>query len=121
MLRAMTKTMKYCVATKDDSKKPVNGWAVWLCNAPVSFKSKMMPIVALSVTEAELFAATRCAMDMLFVMRVLNSIGLEVELPMILEIDNKGAKDLTCNCAVGGRTRHLEVKQYFLRELRERG
>jgi hypothetical protein len=123
-----TREFKFKVKGKSDSeyakdltRKSVNGWSVWLCNAPVSHKSKMMPIVALSVTEAELFAATQCAMDMLFVMRVLNSIGLQVELPMILEIDNRGAKDLTCNWAVGGRTRHVEVKQYFLRELRERG
>jgi hypothetical protein len=31
--------------------------------------SKMMPIVALSVTEAELFAAVMTAQDMLFIMR----------------------------------------------------
>jgi hypothetical protein len=105
---------------KDETRRSVNGWAVWLCLAPVAFRSKMMPIIALSVTEAELFAATLCAQDMLFVMRILNCLGLKVELPMILEVDNRGAKDLTCNWSVGGRTRHVEVKQYFLRELRER-
>jgi hypothetical protein len=39
---------------------------------------------------------------------------------MILEIDNKGAVDLTNNWSVGGRTRHVEV-QYYLRELKEEG
>ena len=106
---------------KDESRKSVNGWAVWLNDAPVSYRSKMMPIIALSVTEAELFAATQCAMDMLFAMRVLNGIGLKVELPMILEVDNKAAVDLCNNWSIGGRTRHVEVKQYFLRELKERG
>ena len=80
-----------------------------------------MPIIALSVTEAELFAAVQCAMDMLFAMRVLNAMGLKVELPMVLEVDNKGAVDLCNNWSIGGRTRHVEVKQYFLRELKERG
>jgi hypothetical protein len=106
---------------KDESRKSVNGWAVWLCLAAVVFRSKMMPIIALSVTEAELFAATQCAQDMLFVMCILNSLGLKVELPMILEIDNRGAVDITNNWAIGGRTRHVEVKQYFLRELKEMG
>jgi hypothetical protein len=81
----------------------------------------MMPIVALSVTEAELFAGVMCVQDMLFIMRVLNSLGLQVELPMILEIDNKGAKDLINNWSIGGRLRHVEVKQFFLRELKEQG
>jgi hypothetical protein len=81
----------------------------------------MMPIIALSVTKAELYAAIQCVMDMLFVMRVLLSIGLQVALPMILEVDNKGAVDLCHNWTVGGRTRHIEVKQYFLRELKAKG
>lgn len=106
---------------KDASRKSVNGWAVFLEDAPVSMKSKMMPIVALSVTEAELFAAVQCAQDMMHTMRILESIGLQIEKPMKLYVDNKGAVDITHNWSVGGRTRHIEVKQYFLRELKEEG
>jgi hypothetical protein len=40
---------------------------------------------------------------------------------MILWIDNKGAVDLSNNWSVGGRTRHVGVKQQFLRELKEEG
>ena len=40
---------------------------------------------------------------------------------MILEVDNKGAVDICHSWTVGGRTRHIEVKIYFLRELREMG
>jgi hypothetical protein len=72
--------------------------------------------VTLSVTEAELVAATQCAQDMLFAMRAVESMGLKVKKPMILEIDNKGAVDLMHNWSVGGRTRHVEVRQYFLRD-----
>ena len=82
-------------------------------------KRKMMPIVDLPGTEAERFAATGCAQDMLFEMRILESMGLKVKKPMILNVDNKGAKDLCDNWSVGGRTRHVEVKQLFLRELKE--
>ena len=106
---------------KDPSRKSVNGWSTYLNGAMVSAKSKMMPIIALSVTEAELYAATQCAQDMLFVMRILESIGLKVKKPMNLFVDNKGAVDLANNWSVGGRTRHVEVKQYFLRELKEQG
>src|SRR5687768_8911016 len=81
----------------------------------------MMPIVALSATEAELFATILCVQDMMYVMRLLNSMELKVKLPMVLYVDNKGAKDLCNNWTVGGRTRHIEVKQFFLRELKEAG
>ena len=73
----------------------------------------------LSFTEVELFAATLCAQEMLFAMRIVNLIGLKVKLPMDLYVDNKGAKDLADNWSTGGRTRHIQVKQYFLRELKE--
>jgi hypothetical protein len=64
-------------------------------------------------------AATQCAQDMLFNMRILESMGFKVKKPMILEIDNKGAVDLTHNWSVGGRTRHVEVRQYFFCDLKE--
>ena len=58
------------------TRRSVNGWLVTLNGSPVAFKSKMMTVVALSVTEAELFAATNCVQDMLYVMRLVESIGL---------------------------------------------
>ena len=51
----------------------------------------------LSVTEAETVAGVQCVQDMLYVKRLLESMGLLVELPMILEIDNSGAVDLANN------------------------
>jgi hypothetical protein len=79
----------------------------------------MQRIVALSVTQAELFAATNNAQDMLYTKRIIESLGLHVQLPMILEVDNKGALDLVNNYSVGGRNRHVETRQYLLRKLKE--
>eukprot|EP00957_Ditylum_brightwellii_P042543 3221139-Ditylum_brightwellii.AAC.1 len=74
---------------QDETRCSVNGWLVFLCCAPISYKSKMMPIIALSVTEAKLFAAIQCAQDMLCALWIMNSMGLKVKLPMILYLDNK--------------------------------
>jgi hypothetical protein len=82
-------------------------------------RSTMQRIVALSVSEAELFAATNNAQDMLYTNRIIESLGLNVQLPMILEVDNKGAVDLVNNYSVGGRTCHVETRQYFVRQLKE--
>jgi hypothetical protein len=101
------------------TRRSVSGWLTFLFDLPISMKSKMMPIVALSVTEAKLFVATCCAQDILFEMRILESMGLKVKKPMILNVDNKGATDLYNNWRVGGRTRHVKVKQMFWRELKE--
>ena len=58
---------------------------------------------------------------MLCVMRVLNSIGLKVQKPMTLWVDNKGAVDLANSLSIGGRTRHVDVRMHFLREPKEEG
>ena len=44
-----------------------------------------------------------------------------VKLPMILEVDNSGAVDLANNWSAGGRTRHMETRMFFLRQLKEEG
>ena len=84
-------------------------------------KSQLQKTVALSVTEAEFDSGVSCAQDMLFAMRVLESLGLKVAKPMVLRMDNKGAKDLVNSWNVTGRTRHVAVRQCFLQELKEDG
>jgi hypothetical protein len=106
---------------KDHSRRSVNGGCTYLNNALIKMFCKMMPIVALSTTEAELFAAVLEAQDMMFAYHIMTSMLLTIELPMILYIDNQGTVDLANNWSVGGRTRHVDVKQNYLRELKERG
>ncbi len=50
---------------------------------------------------------------------VSQSIGLKVELPMILEMDKKGAVDLVNNFSVGSHTQHINVEQCFLQGPKE--
>ena len=106
-----------CPATR----RSVSGYAVFLEGAAVSVKSAMQHVVALSVTEAELMAGVQCAQDMLYIKRVLESMGLSVELPMVLKIDNSGAVDLANNWSAGGRTRHIKTRMFFLRDMKEDG
>ena len=73
----------------------------------------MMPVIALSVTEAKLYAAVQCVQEMIFIWRLLLSLGLQVKLPMVLEVDNKGAVNFINRWSVSGQTRHIETKQYF--------
>ena len=100
---------------KDDSKKGASGWSTFLNGAETSFRSKLFPIIAISVTESELFSAVMCAQDMPFVVRISISMVLKVSLPIKIEIDNKGKKDIIHNWSVGIRLRHVEVKHFFLR------
>jgi hypothetical protein len=108
-------------AKDTDTRRSVSGTAVMLEGSPVSMRSNTQKSVTLSVTEAEQAAAVSCAQDMLFVMRLMESMGLKVKKPMVLKLDNKGAHDLAHNWTIGGRTRHVDVRMNFLRELKEEG
>jgi hypothetical protein len=58
--------------------KSVSGNSTFLCGAPVIQCSTMQRIVAHSVTEAKLFAATNNVKDMLYTKRIIDSLGLHV-------------------------------------------
>ena len=123
------KTFKFRIKGKSDSdyakcpvtRRSVSGYATFLENTPITVKSAMQKIVALSVTEAEMVSGVQCAQDMLYIKRVLECMELQVELPMKLYMDNSGAVDLVNNWSAGGRTRHMETRIFFLRDLKEAG
>ena len=58
---------------------------------------------------------------MIYQKHLLESMGLQVELPMILEGDNQGAVDLVNTWSASGRTWHVDVRQMFLCQLKEDG
>ena len=89
--------------------------------APIMWRAMTKKGVTLSVTEAESAAAVTCAQDMMYAKHIIESLELDVELPMVLEIDNRGAVDLINSWSVGGRTRHTAVRLNYLRELKEQG
>jgi hypothetical protein len=89
--------------------------------ALVTTKRKVKQCVTLSITEAELVAATNFIQDMLYIRNILESMGLKIKLTMKVELDNKGSKDIINNWSVGERTRHVGVWFNFLRELKMNG
>ena len=103
------------------ARKSISGTSVTLNKAPVVERSRMQKCVTLSVTEAEVMAAVECAQDMLFAANLLESLGLKVKKPMILECDNKGAIELVHGWQANGRTRHVANKIHCLQELKENG
>jgi hypothetical protein len=108
-------------ATCTDTRKSVTGYCVYLEDAPVTVKSGMQKIVALSVTEAEIIAVVQCVQEMIYCKKVLESINLKVDLPMIVNTDNQGAVDLINGWSTTGGTKHMDVRIMYLRELKEQG
>ena len=108
-------------ATCVDTRRSVTVLIVRVCRAIVAVKSGMQKIVALSVTEAEIIALVQCVQEMLYVMKLIESLDMKVRKPMMVHSDNKGAVDLVNGWSVGGGTKHMDCRIMFLRELKEEG
>ncbi len=76
-------------AKDTQTRQSATGYVVYHEDAPTMHRSAMQKTVALSSCDAELNAAVLCAQDMMYQKNTLELIGLKVNLPMILEMDNK--------------------------------
>ena len=85
------------------------------------FQSVTWKHVALSMTEVELASFVCCVQGMLQVHCMVTSIGLKVELSVICELDNGGARNLANNWKVGGCTRHVNLQMFYLFKMQEEG
>ncbi len=108
-------------ATCKETRRSVTGFAVYLEGALISVKSGMQKIVALSVSEAEIIALVQCIQEVMFVKKIIESIGLKVKLPIHVEVDNQATVDLVNGWSIAGGTKHSEVRIMWLRELKEKG
>lgn len=72
-------------------------------------------MVALSTTEAEIIAACEASKEVVWLKRLLNELTSVKETP-ILWIDNASAIKWSKNPEFHNRTKHIEVKYYFVRE-----
>ena len=107
-------------ATNKDDRKSVSGALHTLGGMLVSWLCKTQDVQALSSTEAEYIAAALAACEMKFLQMLLEEIHY-IEKPGILLEDNTGCIFLIQNQSVSGRTKHIEVRWHYLRQLYQKG
>lgn len=103
-----------------DDRCGISGGVVFLEDCPIIFRSSTLKFLTLSVTETESAAGVMVAQDMLYVYRLLDCIGLSLELLFLLEMDNKGVVEYANNWSgEGGLVIWMYI--YFLHELKDEG
>ena len=105
----INRTSDSCYVTYPITRRSESEHNVKLEEAVVICKNGMQK-TALSMTETETVVGVICAHDMMHVKDIMESSRLEVELPMILEIDNKSALNIVQNFSGGGRTKYMELR-----------
>ena len=85
----------------------------WL-GAALVWGSERQVCISLSTTEAELVAMSRGVQEVIFVRKLLRVFGYS-EMPTFLFCDNKGALALVKNNVFHKRTKHIDIRYFFVR------
>ena len=108
-------------AGDQDDRRSTSGYVFMLGTGAVSWSSKKQPIVTLSTTEAEFVAATTCACQAIWLRKILTELQVKQEGAITIFCDNSSAIKLSKNPVLHGRSKHIDVKYYFLRDLCNEG
>lgn len=99
------------------SRKSTSGYVFFIAGGPVSWRSKKQTITALSSCEAEYIASSDAAKEAIWLKRLTQDITSEKsQLPVMLYLDNQGAKDTAYNSGINHRNKHIDIKYHFVRE-----
>jgi hypothetical protein len=104
-----------------EDRKSTSGYVFVLSSGAVSWSSKKQPIVTLSTTEAEFVAAAMCVCQALWIKRVLKELGYSNEYCIQVKCDNNSTIKLSKNPVMHGRSKHIDVRYHFLRNLTKEG
>lgn len=100
-----------------DSRRSVSGFILYLMNVPILWRSRQQKSVTLSSTEAEYVSLSEAAKEIRFVYYIMVSMGLRVRLPIVVQVDNVGAIFMSENVTTSQRTRHVDIRHAFVREM----
>jgi hypothetical protein len=88
-----------------------------LLSVPICWRSKSQKGVTLSSTEVEYVAISKAIKELKFVYYLLSDLHIKVNLPIVVKTDNIGAIFISENASTGFRTRHMDTRYHFVREL----
>ena len=83
----------------------------------ITWSSKKQATTALSTSEAEFVAATAAACQAIWLRRVLADLQQEQKCATEIFCDNKSTISMTRNPTFHNRTKHIDIRYHFIRDL----
>lgn len=104
-------------ASDIDSRKSMTGYLMSLNGGPISWKSSRQGGVTLSSSEAEFVAASQAGQEVVYLRALLRGFGYTQKGPTEIWEDNASCIMMSENPTNRDRSRHVDVKVHFLRDL----
>ncbi|KAL8137868.1 hypothetical protein V2J09_003869 [Rumex salicifolius] len=102
-----------------DDRRSTSGYVFFLASGAIAWSSKKQPVVSLSTTKSEFIAAASCAAQCIWLRNILEEMGWNesVNKATVILCDNISTIKLSRNPVFHGRSKHIDVRFHFLRDL----
>ena len=104
-----------------ETRKSTSGYVFTLGGAAISWTSKKQSTVALSSTEAEYMALCAAIQEAVYLRLLLSDLGYTQNEPTLIYQDNQGSIAMAKNAIISRRTKHVDIKYHYVREMIEAG
>ncbi|XP_046391667.1 secreted RxLR effector protein 161-like [Ischnura elegans] len=98
-------------------RKSTSAYIFKLGNSAISCSSRKQSSVALSTTEAEYVSAASASQEGVWLRQLLHDLGEVQNEPIIIYEDNQGCIKIASNEKFSARTKHIDVRHHFIRDL----
>src|SRR5437773_2960768 len=105
----------------EEGRESVPGYVFTLAGGAISWSSKKQNSVALSSTEYEYMALLHALKEQIWILRLLNELGYNVDDQNIIYTDSQSAIALAHNPEHHARTKHIDIQYHFIRNCVEDG
>ena len=99
-----------------DTKRSITGYAIYICNSLISWKSKKQTTVSRSSWETEYRALTSATCELQWLTFLLEEFKVHFQHPATLYCNNKFALHIVVNLVFHERTKHIEINCYIVQE-----
>ncbi|SCZ88409.1 BZ3501_MvSof-1269-A2-R1_Chr10-2g02534 [Microbotryum saponariae] len=99
------------------SSKSTMGYAFLYAGGAISWSSRLQSRVADSTCDAEYLALSHAGKEAIFLRQLFGELGLPSSAPTLVLGDNQGANALTKNPVFHARTRHIRLREHFVRDM----
>jgi hypothetical protein len=98
-----------------ETRISVTGFTIYLQGAPVCWHSKAQKGVTSSSSEAKYVAIFDAVKEIKLLYFLLQNLGVDLDLPIVVKMDNIGALFMSQYSLIGVRTWHVDTRYHFIR------
>jgi hypothetical protein len=99
-----------------DDRRSTSAYVFFLGGAAISWKVKVSATVCLSTQEAEYVGMSEATKEALNLRMLMKQLGFGVTSPTVIYSDNQGAITMGLHPSNKLATRHIDMRQHFLRD-----